>query len=247
MKLTPALILIEWSAGTVVGLAFVHRVARTGPGFTWLVGGVAAGVAALGAAAGAGESGGVAIVWRTGLCVLLGLAALGQMVGARLGPAAVDAAAVAIGLAAAGAGGVAAGGGPLGITRAVAGALFLGAVTVGMIVGHWYLVDPSLPRRVISLITMAFLVTVALETAVLLPRGMLGQIQHSGRVGFNAVLPGFWVALLVLTALLGAAVLGALREKGYAAVMAATGLFYLAVITAFGVEILAKALISRAL
>jgi len=34
--------------------------------------------------------------------------------------------------------------------------------------------------------------------------------RRLSRVGFNAVLPGFWVALLVLTALLGVAVIGAI-------------------------------------
>ena len=185
--------------------------------------------------------------WRTALAGLLAAVCLAEVWYARRRPLVVDAAAAGAALGAAVAGGVAAGGGTLSVLRAVAGAAFLGAVTGGLAIGHWYLVDPKLPREVIRRLTVVFLATVVIETVVLLPRGMVEQLRHSQRVGFNAVLPGFWVALLVLTALLGVAVIGALRERSYAAVMAATGLFYLALITAFGVDILAKALISRSL
>src|SRR2546427_4749979 len=88
----------------------------------------------------------------------------------------------------------------LGALRCVAGAAFLGAVSVGLAVGHWYLVDPKLPREVIRRVDVAFLATAVFEIALhLAPRGMLDQVLHSRRVGFNAVLPGFWVALVVLT------------------------------------------------
>jgi hypothetical protein len=153
-----------------------------------------------------------------------------------------------VALACAAAAGLAAGGGTLTVLRTIGGAAFLGAVTEAMIIGHWYLVDTALPRQVIRSLTLVFLATVGAEAAVLIgPRGMLGQLLDSRRSGLAAVLPGFWVALLLLTAALGVAVLGALRESSYAGVMAATGLMYLALITAFGVDILAKALISRAL
>ena len=36
----------------------------------------------------------------------------------------------------------------------------------------------------------------------------------------------------------------ALRERAYSAVMAATGLLYLAILTAFGVDLVARALLS---
>ena len=246
MKLTVALVLVEWAAGMLAGVALVHRLHAIGPGFTWLVGGVAAAASALAAAAGRAEPG-AAAAWRTGLSILLALVALAEVALARRRLPALDIVAVAVALSAAVAAGVAAGGG-LSVARAVGGAAFLGAVTHGMVIGHWYLGDPSLPRTVIRRLDVVFLATVAVETAALVaPPGMLGQILDSGRSGFTAVLPGFWVALLVLTAILGVAVLGALRERSYAGVMAATGLLYLAVITAFGVDILAKALISGAL
>ena len=47
------------------------------------------------------------------------------------------------------------------------------------------------------------------------------------------------LALVVVTRL-------ALREKYYSAVMAATGLLYLAIITAFGTDLVARAILSSA-
>jgi hypothetical protein len=187
----------------------------------------------------------VARSWGAVAVIALGL---GLVASARrpFGPADL----VAVGAAAmcAVAAGVIAGGGALSIVRAVVGAAFLGAVTTGMIVGHWYLVDTTLPRAVIRRVNWVFLGAAVAEAGVLLaPRGMVRELWGSGRVGFAAVLPTFWIALVVLTLALGVAVLGALREKGYPAVMAATGLLYLAVVTAFGVDILAKALVTRAL
>jgi hypothetical protein len=244
MKLTVALVMVEWAAGMLAGLAFVHRLHPIGPGFTWLVGGVTAGITALGAVAGRHETSAWARA-RLVCAVLLGIIALAEVVAARTRRFWLDELGGGAALATCIAAAQAAGGGWLSVSRTLTGAAFLGAVSVGMTVGHWYLVDPSLPRDVIRGITQVFLVTVVLETvALLIPPGMVGQVRGSHRVGFSAVLPGFWIALLVLTGVLGLAVLGSLREKSYAAVMAATGLFDLAIITAFGVEILARALMS---
>jgi hypothetical protein len=259
VKLSVALILVEWAAGMLIVLGVVHRLARIGSGFTWLIASTGAAVAALAALAGREEQG-TAATWRELLSIALAAGGLAEVLarvrggvradssrGWRL-PVVLDAAVGGLGILAAAAAGFAGGGGWLSSLRALVGALFLGSVTVGMVVGHWYLVDTSLPRSVIRRVALAYLVATVLEGAVLAaPRGMASEIAHSHRVGLGAVLPGFWVALLALSAALGVGVLGALRERGYPAVMAATGLLYLAVVTAFGVDVLAKALISRAL
>jgi hypothetical protein len=247
VKLTVSLVLVEWSAGVLCGLVLVHALYRVGPGFTWLLGLVATAVTALGAVAGRNETGRAAGL-RTGLAGAMALVGCVQVVQARRPRLAVEVSTVGLAAAAAVAAGLAAGGGASAVARSVSGAAFLGAVTDGMVVGHWYLIDPRLPRSVIRRITWVFLGTVVLEAGLLAaPRGMVAEIIHSHRTGVGAVLPGFWVALVLLTAVLGLAVLGTLREPTYAGVMAATGLLYLSVVTAFGVDVLAKALISRAI
>ena len=38
----------------------------------------------------------------------------------------------------------------LAVARLLAGAAFLGVVTDAMLLGHWYLVQPGLPRRLLN-------------------------------------------------------------------------------------------------
>ena len=53
----------------------------------------------------------------------------------------------------------------------------------------------------------------------------------------------FWVACVVSTIALVGLTRAALREKQYSAVMAATGLLYLAILTAFGMDLVARAVL----
>jgi hypothetical protein len=62
--------------------------------------------------------------------------------------------------------------------------------------------------------------------------------------GWNGLLGWFWVACVVTTAGLVVVTRLALRERAYSAVMAATGLLYLAIITAFGIDLVARALLA---
>ena len=50
----------------------------------------------------------------------------------------------------------------------------------------------------------------------------------------------FWVACAITTGALVIVTRAALRERQYAAVMAATGLLYLAILTAFGTDVVAR-------
>lgn len=132
----------------------------------------------------------------------------------------------------------------LGITRAFASMAFLGAVTAAMLLGHWYLVDPDLPRAAITRLGWLFLFFTGIELlALLIPPGVIGAYGRA-RPGIGSYLPPFWIVLSLTTLLLGVAVIASLRERGYPAVMAATGLAYLAILSAFGVDVIGKALIS---
>ena len=50
----------------------------------------------------------------------------------------------------------------------------------------------------------------------------------------------FWLACALTTGVLVIVTRAALREREYAAVMAATGLLYLAILTAFGTDVVAR-------
>lgn len=123
----------------------------------------------------------------------------------------------------------------LAVARLVIGALFLGAVTDTMLLGHWYLVQPGMPRApLIELIIWAGSLSLADAALWLVPTGLLSS-------GTDSFLAWFWLVCTIATAGLLAATRLALREPRYSAVMAATGLSYLAVMTAFAMELLAGA------
>jgi hypothetical protein len=148
-----------------------------------------------------------------------------------------------IGLAAAG---IDAGGNEaLSVLRVLAGAAFLGSVTDAMLLGHWYLVQPGLPRRLLHEMVTAAMWTWPVEVlALLLPTGMLSVLNGSVDDGWNGTLGWFWVACALATFALLYVTRLALRERAYSAVMAATGLLYLAILTAFGTDLVARAVLS---
>jgi hypothetical protein len=131
------------------------------------------------------------------------------------------------------------------VARTLAGALFLGAVSDAMLLGHWYLVQPGLGRGPLLELNRWLALTWPLEVGLLLwPTGMLSVL--SGRVddGWNGTLGWFWVACAVTTLALTAVTRAALQERAYSAVMAATGLLYLAILTAFGTDLVARAVLA---
>lgn len=201
----PMFVLLAWAGGVSLAAAYATARGVVGPGFTWLGAATAVLVGvwpALGgevaaAVAAAAAAGGGALVKRT-----RPLAAMGLGVGAVL---------FLVGAARLG-----------GAWPALTASLALGGITGEMLLGHWYLVDPTLPRRILRVLAVAGLGGAALDAwtvaaVVGLPsRGLLTV--------------AFW-ALAATTIVLMGAVLGALRHPAYSGVMAATGLSYLAVLT----------------
>ena len=135
----------------------------------------------------------------------------------------------------------------LSIARIVVGAAFLGAVSDAMLLGHWYLVQPGLARRpLLELVRWTGWVW-PLEAVVLLwPVGMVSVLNGSVDDGWGGMLGWFWVACVVTTIGLVVVTRAALRERYYSAVMAATGLLYLAILTAFGTDLVARAVLAGA-
>jgi hypothetical protein len=125
----------------------------------------------------------------------------------------------------------------------LAGAAFLGAVLDGLLLGHWYLTDRGLSRAPINRFTTALIVAVVLEAVAVIMAGF-GPSGDSSQ--FNPLLTSAglasWIALgmVAATALIAALIRAALRGQRSSAVQAATGFFYLAVITAVTAEFAAK-------
>ena len=138
-------------------------------------------------------------------------------------------------------------GGPdaLAVARTLAGALFLGAVSDAMLLGHWYLVQPGLGRAPLLELNRWLALTWPLEVGLLLwPTGMLSVLAGTVDDGWDGTLGWFWVACAVTTLVLTGVTQAALRERAYSAVMAATGLLYLAILTAFGTDLVARAVLA---
>ena len=62
--------------------------------------------------------------------------------------------------------------------------------------------------------------------------------------GFSGLLGWTWLVCAATTIALLVVTLLALRERYYSAVMAATGLLYLAILTGFGADLIARAVLA---
>jgi hypothetical protein len=152
-----------------------------------------------------------------------------------------------IGLVAAGLDAAPGGGGDavVAVLRTLVGAAFLGSVTDAMLLGHWYLVQPGLPRGLLNEQVTALGWIWPFEVLVLLlPTGMLSVWSGAVDDGWNGTLGWFWGACAVTTIVLVLVTRAALKEHQYSAVMAATGLLYLAILTAFGTDLVARAVLA---
>ena len=236
--------MLQWSTGGMLFLVFTFRSGEISVGYGKLLRGVYAALALIGV--GLGIAFGTIVVREIAACVLAVFAVVGfarrdtrlDVLAAATGFSGVVLAAVATehgeGLV----------NDTLWLTRLVVGALFLGAVSDAMLLGHWYLVQPGMPRKLLNQLTNALLVVWPIEVLVmLLPTGMMSVLTGTIDDGWNGVLGWFWLACASLTGVLAWFTRAALRERSYSAVMAATGLSYLAILTGFGTDLIARALL----
>ncbi len=132
----------------------------------------------------------------------------------------------------------------LNLLRVLVGALFLGSVSDAMLLGHWYLVQPGLTRRPIVELNDWLLRLWPLEVAVMLiPTGMISVITGDVNDKWNGMLGWMWIACAITTGVLAYVTRIILKERFYSAVMAATGMLYLSILTAFGTDIVARAIL----
>ena len=243
IRLDAATVMLQWSAGGLGFLWFTTRRGVAGPGYGMLLRATFASFAAISVVLGARygvvplrEASGVAVTIAA-LATLRSRRPILDLVAPALALPGLVAAAAA---AADGAGGTA-----VSVARVLVGTAFLGAVSDAMLLGHWYLVQPGMPRRLLNEMTSAVIVAWPFEVAVLLlPTGMLSVLNGTIDDGWDGVLGWFWLASAVLTGVLAFVTRAALRERSYSAVMAATGLMYLAILTAFCTDIVGRALLA---
>ena len=125
------------------------------------------------------------------------------------------------------------------------GSLVLGLAVVGLCLGHWYLVTPRLPARPLNEVTLAFLLLIALQGAVV-AWALLAPVHETPVGGRDVALrdnPAFWLRVgvgLVFPVIVGGMAWSSSRMRS---MMSATGLLYLVTGAVLAGEILARALL----
>jgi hypothetical protein len=243
IRLDAATVLLQWATGGLFFLWFTTRKHEMGAGYGWLMRSTFLLLA--GGAAAAGFYADVIIVREV---AAIGCAVAALLTLKRKNPQ-WDLLAPAIGIVGVIAGAIDAADGVGGITvnllRVLVGTLFLGAVSDAMLLGHWYLVQPGLPRSILSeLVTALRWITPFEILVMLLPTGMFSIFAGSVDDGWGGMLGWFWVACAISTVVLTEVTRAALKEKFYSAVSAAPGLLYLAILTAFGTDLVARAVLA---
>lgn len=240
MRLDAATFLLQWATGGIAFLWFTLRSQEISSGYSKLLRGVFGSLAIFAVAAG--------FFFDTVLIRELASIAVALIAFATLAKKSskFDLVAVAIGAVGLVASVVANNNANLvDLLRVLVGAAFLGAVTDLMLLGHWYLVQPGMTRKLLNELTNMLLIIWPLEIFVMiLPTGMISVLNGTIDDGWNGVLGYFWVGCATLTGILAWLTRAALKERSYSAVMAATGLSYLAILTAFGTDLVARAILA---
>ncbi|WP_420613645.1 hypothetical protein [Candidatus Spongiisocius sp.] len=216
LAFSPEVVLAMWAAGVAGSGAAVAYWRIVGRGYLWLV---AATVVLIGggawyfdpgalAAAAVLLGAGAALVARNSRAatVTLGLSSLSFLVGAAAGSP----------------------------VPAITGSAALGGITGEMLLGHWFLVSPRMPRWPLRALAVVGGAAVALDWLVHFAPGLPPAPSAVPLIAS--------VALAATSVVLMAAVWFALGYPSYPGVMAATGLSYLAVLTSLGSVILIRAL-----
>ena len=105
--------------------------------------------------------------------------------------------------------------------------------------------QPGLKREALKDLVRWTAIVWPLEIVVFLwPTGMVQVLNGTIDDGYDGILGWIWIMCAVTTIGLIGFTWAALRERYYSAVMAATGLLYLAILTAFGTDLIARAVLS---
>lgn len=128
----------------------------------------------------------------------------------------------------------------------LSGAVLLGAVTNGMMLGHWYLNQPGLKTWALGRLTDLSVAAVALSAIAGV--AAYGELTGASTEGAVLGIPGFgesfsfvfffvWLSMVALT---GAVAWGARRCVQIRSIQSATGLFYVAILSAGVAEFMVR-------
>jgi hypothetical protein len=139
----------------------------------------------------------------------------------------------------------------LAVVELLSGAVLLGAVTNGMLLGHWYLNQPGLkPWALARLTNLSLIGTVASAAAGAAGAVLLMGASTDGAafaLGAGAQLaPAFFFIWLLLVGFTGVVVWMAHRCTRIRSIQSATGLMYIAILTAGVAEFLVRYLMVNA-
>lgn len=126
----------------------------------------------------------------------------------------------------------------------VVGGLVVGAVSMGMVLGHWYLVTPRLDEQPLREMTFFLLVAMAVQAALIIVALALPRDSIANAVDTPILEnPFFWMRVggglafpMLLTWM-------AYDSSGVRAMQSATGLLYIAMALVLSGEVLAKGLL----
>lgn len=125
---------------------------------------------------------------------------------------------------------------PIAALQLVAGSVFMGSVTDGLLLGHWHLVDRKASRGPLARMNLFFLVGCGLVAVAAIAAGTGGgeaRSDLSPLLGVGVLTVSIAVGLAALCALIGVFIRALIKEDS---MQSATGLFYLGVIMAFAAE-----------
>ena len=126
----------------------------------------------------------------------------------------------------------------------VVGGLVVGAVSMGMVLGHWYLVTPRLPERPLREMTFFLLLAMGAQALLIIPALVLPRDTIANAVNTPILEnPFFWMRVgggLAFPMLLAWM---AYDSSGVRAMQSATGLLYIAMALVLSGEVLAKGLL----
>ena len=216
----PEVLLAMWAAGVAGSGAVVAHWRIVGPGYLWLV---AACVVLIGGSAWYFDPGAASPFLFPAATLAGAASALVARNRWAVGVLAVSALLVLVGASAAN---------PL--LPVLAGTAALGGITGEMLLGHWFLVSPRIPRWPLRALAAVGGAGIALDWLVHLGSGIWSTPFASGLI--------VSVVLAVTSLVLMVGVWFSLGYPSYPGVMAATGLSYLAVLTSLGSVILVRAL-----
>lgn len=243
-----ALVLAETAVGGVFVLLASKVEGKVRPAFFKLVGGVLAVCAILAwvsarapldAAAGGdatlsflGTFAGITVAWQ--ILLWAGARTIGRWLGIAALPVGV-ASLLALALEP-----TAANATPVAVFQLLAGALLVGGSVIGLLLGHWHLVDRKLGREPIARVNLLYLIGCGVAALAALVGGGGGgeaRADLSPLLGVGVLTTSIAVGLAALCALIGFFNRALIKENS---IQSATGLFYLGVMMAFAAEFAAK-------